>query len=122
MAAAIVNVTGADGFRPTAPLGHLKISLTGPTSYATGGITGAAALVIAAAAADGIKLAFTKDEVLGIVPIDCKGYTIAYDTTNDTFIWYYGDNDGGADGPAVQVANAANLDAVTVQFTLLIGS
>ncbi len=120
MAEAVFNTTGVDGLRPSAPIALLKVSLTGPTSYATGGITGAVAAIKAAALADGHKLNFTKDDVYGIVPIDCKGYQLAFDNENDAIIWYYGDNNNSSDGPAVQVANTDNHEAVTVKFTLLI--
>ncbi len=119
MAAAIFAANAIEGMRPSAPVGLLDISLTGPTSYATGGITGAAALLSAAAVAAGYKHVFTKDNIFGIVPLDCKGYHIAYNKADDKFVWYYGNNDGGSDGPAVEVAAATNLDAITVRFTVL---
>lgn len=41
------------------------------------------------------------------------GYVFAYDYTNQKLLAYRGDNDAGADGPLVEVANGVNLSAVT---------
>ena len=44
------------------------------------------------------------------------GYIPEYDHVNKKLMVYYGDNDGAADGPLVQVANKADLSAVTFRF------
>lgn len=120
MAAAVFTAVSIEGMRPSAPLGVFKMTLKGPTSYPTGGITGAAALIQAAAAAAGYNFSITKSNVFGVIPVDCKGYQIAYDDSNDTVIWYYNDNNNASDGPAIEVPNATDLTGVTVKFSVVI--
>jgi hypothetical protein len=119
MSAAVFSANQLAGGRPSAPTTYIDISLTGPTSYATGGITGAAALLQAAAIAAGYKVVFTKANIMGILPIDMKGYQVNYDKSSDALLFFYGNNDS-SDGPMVEVANAAQLDGVTVRFSLVV--
>jgi hypothetical protein len=117
----VTLVTNAGG-RPTAPLYVLDMTMVGDAAYATGGSSGFAAAVQAAAkaATPALNLVVTKANIMGIVPIDLAGYHVNYDKTNDKVIVYYGNNDGGADGPAVEVAAAADLSSVTFRFSVLL--
>ena len=42
-----------------------------------------------------------------------SGYVFEYDKTNSKVLAYYGDNNNAADGPLIEVANAANLSTLT---------
>jgi hypothetical protein len=45
-----------------------------------------------------------------------SGYVFEYDKTNQKVLAYYADNDGGADGALIQVANTTNLSAITASY------
>lgn len=120
MADAVFTANAIAGQRPTAPLIPLDITVTGPNPYATGGITGAAALVQAAAVTAGFKIGIDKNSIMGIVPIDTKGYQVAFNKADDKLVIYYGDNDNSSDGPMVQVANGTDLSAVDLRFSVLL--
>jgi hypothetical protein len=57
--------------------------------------------------------------ILTVLPVDAKGYQPAYDSENGKLILYQGNNDAGADGPAVEVANDTVLSGVTFKFLVL---
>lgn len=42
-----------------------------------------------------------------------KGYVFDYDAANQKMLVYYGDNNNASDGPLVEVANAADISAIT---------
>jgi hypothetical protein len=88
------------------------ISFAGDGAYPSGGTAAFQAYVRSALGVGNL-------EVLGVCAQDCGGYVPVYDKTNDKLKVYYGDNDGGADGPLVQNATS-NLSAVT--FNLLVFS
>lgn len=51
--------------------------------------------------------------IIAVLPVDCKGYTPIYDAAADLLQFWYADYDAGADGPLIEVANDADLAAVT---------
>ena len=59
-------------------------------------------------------------EVVAVVGQDCGGYVPVYDKATDKLKVYYANNDGGADGPLIEVPNNTNLAAVT--FVVLVHS
>jgi hypothetical protein len=59
-------------------------------------------------------------EILAVIPQDCGGYVPCYDKTNDKLKVYFANNDGGADGPLIEVTSAADLSAIT--FNVLVVS
>lgn len=106
------NTRGKQGYG--APHALVDLSFAGDSSYPTGGTAGFQAAVRA-------KLSGAAITVLAVMAIDCKGYQVAYDPDNDKLKFYQGDNDNGADGPAVEVPNATNLSSVTFRV-LVIGA
>lgn len=72
------------GERPSAPLISVVVEFDGDAAYATGGTAGFKASVQAALTTAGIKIGTTN--VIGVFAIDCKGYEVAYDRTNDKLI------------------------------------
>lgn len=119
MALPTPTVNAITGIRPTAPLSFIDISVAGENTYATGGMTGAAAKFQAAAKAAGYNVVITKDNIFGILPIDTKGYLVAYDKAADTVKLYYADYDANADGALIE-PNGVNLASVTFRFTLVV--
>lgn len=92
--------------------GHARmdlLSFAGDGAYPTGGTAGFQAAVRSAVGAGNLEL-------VGVLPQDCGGYHVAYDKAADKLKVYHGDNDGGADGPGVEVPNAADLSAVTLRL------
>jgi len=63
---------------------------------------------------------FTLAEV-GLADVDvavvspAAGFVFEYDIANDKIKAFYGNYDGGADGPLVEVANAVNLSTVVTR-------
>lgn len=50
-----------------------------------------------------------------VIPLSAGGYVSEYDEANEKLLVYYGNNDGTADGPLVQVANETDLSELTVK-------
>ncbi len=99
------------------PLFNEEVSLVGDAAYPTGGTSGLQA------AYQALGLAQSMRTIVGVQPIDCKGYIPAWDSTNGKLKFYQiGALDGNAAnaGPLTEVANATDLHAVT--FKLLITS
>jgi hypothetical protein len=87
-----------------------EISFAGDTSYPTGG---SAFLEPFRTAKDATPT------IIALVPIECGGYLPQYDASTGKLKVYRGDNDGGADGPLVEVANATNLSGVTFKVLVI---
>lgn len=109
---AIGTITAVDNAgRSTSHPTYLDlISFAGDGAYPTGGTASFQASVRTA-----LGKAVT---VVSVVGQDCGGYFPFYDKANDKLIVYYINNDGGADGPAIEVPNGTNLAAVT--FNVLV--
>tara|TARA_Y100001963_G_C6563006_1_gene345229 strand:+ start:82 stop:405 length:324 start_codon:yes stop_codon:yes gene_type:complete len=52
------------------------------------------------------------------IETDPGGYTWAYDRSAKKLLAYYADNDAGADGALIAVANAVDLSGITVYITV----
>ena len=89
-----------------------EISMVGPAVYATGGDTGLQAAYRA------LGVAQSGRTIVAVLPVDCKGYTVAWDTANSKIKFYQVDPTAGAVGPQIEVAAATVLSGVT--FRLLI--
>jgi hypothetical protein len=87
-----------------------KVTVVGDDAYPTGGSAFQAAFEAAIGAGR---------TVLAVIPVDGKGYQLAYDAATGKLKVYWGNNDGGADGPAVEVPNAEDLSAVTFDVLVL---
>lgn len=88
------------------------VSFPGDGAYPTGGTTGFQALMQPALKTGGA-------EILSVQPQDCGGYVAAYNVITDTLKVYYGNNDGGTDGPLVEVPNNTDLSGVVFQLALI---
>lgn len=100
----------AAGAAASAPLFADRISFAGDAAYAAGG-----------SAFDAAFRALTKSgrKPLCVIAGDCGGYIPAYDPATGKLKVYRGDNDGGADGPLVEVPATTDLSAVTFNLTVL---
>lgn len=103
----VVENVVADG-----PVRMDLLSFAADGAYPTGGTAAFQAAVRTALAKGNLEL-------VAVIPQDCGGYGVCYDKANDKLKCYTGDNDNVADGPQVQVANAANLSAVTFKVLVL---
>lgn len=65
---------------------------------------------------------FSLDSIDLIVPTHKLGYLVEYDKANSLLKAFYFDYDAGADGAAIQVANATNLSGLTGVQLLVIGT
>jgi len=88
------------------------ISFAGDGAYPTGG-TAAFQTTLRAA------LGVGNVDVVAVIPIDCGGYVPAWDNATGKLKVYHGNNDGGADGPLVEVPNATDLSAVTFKVLVV---
>lgn len=89
-----------------------EVTLVGDGAYATGGTTGLLAKLRA--------LTLDLRQAYVIISQDHGGgYSLYYDWENDKLKCFYANNDGGADGPLIEVANAADLSGVTFRFWIL---
>ncbi len=93
------------------PTFFTKVSVAGETSYVTGGTTG----LLAALRANRKD----KSQILGIIPQDCGGFFLVYDTTTDKLKVYQVDPTAGAVGPAPEVVAAQNLSTTTFNFIVI---
>lgn len=96
------------------PLFYEEVTVVGPASYTTGGDIGLQAIYQAKGAAQAGRT------ILAVLPVDCKGYQVAWDSVNGKLKFYLGDNTNAAAAPGLQVPNATDLSGVT--FNLLIAS
>jgi hypothetical protein len=103
----VVESAVADG-----PVRMDLLSFAADGAYPTGGSAGFQAAVRAALNKGNL-------EIVGVIPQDCGGYSVTYDKAADKLKVYTNDNDNVADGPGVQVANAANLGGVTFKVLVL---
>lgn len=111
MALGTVTSVSAAGVMPSAPVFFDVISFALDSSYPTGGETGLQAKV---------KAALGRDvTILGFICQDCAGYFVTWDPTDSKVKVYYINNDGGSDGPMIEVPNATDLSAVTVKGILI---
>jgi hypothetical protein len=95
----------------TQPVFVDRLSFAGDGAYPTGG-TAAFQAKLRAKTGD-------QRQILAVIPQDCGGYHVVYDHAADKLKVYHGNNDGGADGPAVEVPNATDLSAVTFNLAIL---
>jgi len=95
------------------PLFLEEVSLVGPASYTTGGDTG----LQVAYRAKGVAQAHRT--IINVLPVDGKGYQFGWNSTDGKLLVYYGNNDGVADGPAVEVANATDLSGTTFRLMIM---
>lgn len=102
---ALGAMTVVEAAKAPGPIRHDVISLAGESSYVTGGTVIGDALNTAL----GIK----GYKPLAVVAVDCAGYIPALDIATGKLKVYRGDNANGAAAPAVEVAAAVNLSAVT---------
>jgi hypothetical protein len=92
-----------------------RVSFAGDAAYTTGG-SDFKAKVLAA-----LGLTNSNYDIVGATALDCGGYMPAYVPSNGKLKVYFGDYNPAAEGPFVEVANAANLGAVTFNMTLTLG-
>jgi hypothetical protein len=121
MAMANPTLNKALGGRPSAPLYAIDLSIAGDSSYPTGGTASFKAKVVAAAKAADPSLRIDADNIMGILPLDTKGYQLAYDKANDKLKVYYVDNDAVADSAMIEVPNTTDLSAVTFRASFILG-
>lgn len=110
MAIGAITLALAAGAVASAPLFADRISFAGDGAYTTGG--------------SAFKTAFqakTKSarEPIGIMLGDCGGYIPVYDPATGLLKVYFANNDGGADGPLIEVAAATDLSAVTFNLVVV---
>jgi len=109
------------GGDPSTPTYFVDMTITPDTSYPTGGWTGFAATVVAAAKAATPALnigSLVKANVFGILPLDTAGYTVAYDKAGDKLKVYYSNSDS-ADGPLVELPDTTDIHTTTLRFTVV---
>jgi hypothetical protein len=96
------------GVQPSAPTFHDRLSFAGDGAYPTGGTVGLEA-AIQKLRADGRAL-------IAVIGQDCGGYVVTYDEVNDKLkVW----TTPAGGGVLVEVANAANLSAVTFNIVAI---
>lgn len=111
MALGAITVAEKAGQVPSNPVFMDRISCAGDGAYPTGGTTGFKA-TFQAAIKNGRTPMFVAVE-------DCGGYVPVYDVANDKLKVYYANNDGGSDGPLIEVPNATDLSAVTFKLVVV---
>lgn len=116
----VTMVNSAAGGRPSAPLYALKFTVVGESSYAAGGTAGFAATIQAAAKVAGVKLVVSKENIVGLLALDSKGYDLGYDDANDKLIVRYYDYNASGDGAAIEVPDATDLSSVTFRLSVLL--
>lgn len=113
MALANVEKKYIAGERPSAPLIAVVVEFDGDAAYPTNGTAGFKDSVKAALKTAGINIGTTN--VVTVLPVDTKGYQIAYDRTNDKLIvrWC-----AAAGSPMAEVTNGTDLH--TVRFAVCV--
>ncbi len=105
----ITKVKATQGHQES--MGCAIITMVGDSAYPTGGT---------ASFEDEVrkKLLMGNVELFNVQALDGKGYLLGYDHENDKLKVYHGNNDAGADGPAVEVSNTTDLSGVTFVLAL----
>ena len=104
--AGLANFTSLGTASAHGPVKFTKFSFTGPSSYATSGVTGLAA---------GLKTIIKTDPTILMLVQEGPGnaYTLQYDSATDKLMVY------DLATPFAQVANAVDLSAVTFRVTAI---
>lgn len=101
------------GERPSAPLIAAVIEFDGDAAYPTNGTAGFKASVKAALKTAGVNIGTTN--TLAVLPVDTKGYQLAYNRTDDKLIVR---QCAGTGNPMAEVPNATDLH--TVRFAVCV--
>ena len=107
-------IRAAIGASASEPTFFEEVSMVGPASYVTGGDTGLQAAYRA------LGVAQSGRTIVAVLPVDTKGYQVAWDTATSKLKLYQFDPTAGAVGPGLEVASTTVLSGVT--FRLLIVS
>ncbi|RTL06441.1 hypothetical protein EKK58_05670 [Candidatus Dependentiae bacterium] len=112
---ALANVTHKylAGERPSAPLITVVVEFDGDAAYPTGGTAGFKDSVKAALKTAGVNIGTTN--VVAVLPVDTKGYGIAYNRTDDKLLVL---QCAGSGNPMAEVSNGADLH--TTRFTVCV--
>lgn len=110
MAIGTVTRDNLMGQKASAPTMMDLVHFTGDSAYPTGGTASFKSKIR--------DLANDNRQPLAVIGQDCGGYVPVYDHANDKLKVYYANNDGGADGPLIEVPNATDLSGVT--FNVLV--
>lgn len=108
MAIGTITAAAQHGGKPDSPLYVDRLSFTGDASYPTGGTL---------AFEDSVQ-AVVGDarEILAVIAEDCGGYVPVYDRGADALKVY---EEGADGGPADEVTDETNLQAVTFNVVVL---
>lgn len=109
MALGTFTLSERAGYMPSAPLFVDIIDIVGDSAYPTGG---------SAFDAKYKALKHQTRMILGVIGIDAKGYTPAYDSATGKLKFYYVNADA-ADGPQIEVPNATDLSAITFRVGVI---
>lgn len=112
MALANVTYEKVAGERPSAPLIHVSVAFDGDATYPTGGTPGFKASIKEALKTAGIKIG--TDNLLAVIPVDSKGYQLAYNAADDKLIVR---QCAGSGNPMSEVSNGTDLHLV--RFSVL---
>lgn len=110
MALGTITVAVSAGAAPSAPTFADRISVPLDNSYPTGGYAFDVAFQQ--------KVKATR-KPLGFIAGDCAGYFPVYDPAAGKLKIYYIDNNNAADGPMIEVPNATDLSAITLNMVVL---
>lgn len=108
--ALIASAIGASASEPTFVE---EISMVGPASYTTGGDTGLQA------AYQALGRAQAERTIVTVLPVDCKGYSVGWDSTLGKFKVYQGDNTNAASAPGLEVPATTVLSGVTFRLIVI---
>lgn len=104
-------ITNVEAVAGIGPLFINRVTVVGDGAYPTGG---------SAAFQAALQAKIGKGRtIVSMSPQDCAGYVVCYDHANDKLKVYHGNNDGVADGPAVEVPNATDLSGVTFNLVFI---
>lgn len=106
----------AGGGSASEPFFFEEVTLVGDASYPTGGPSGLQA------AYQAMGVAQSGRTIITVLPQDCKGYQIGWDSTNGKLKFYQlAALDGNAANAQAfaEVANAANLASVTFKLVIV---
>lgn len=117
MALGTFTMNNETGGRPSAPVYQLDLSFALDAAYPTGGTTGFAALVQAAAraATPALNITITKDDIFGLKVLDAGGVVLAYDKAGDKLKAYWC---AGSGARMTEVTNATDLSAITARVVV----
>jgi hypothetical protein len=108
---AIGDITLSQQVKANRPRFVDRIAFLGEASYAAGGSL--FATLFAAKVGDG-------REIINVTAGDCGGYVPVFVKSTGRLKVYWANNDGGADGPLIEVADGTVLSGVT--FNLVVES